>query len=74
MKYAADQGKPCVFVLFDYTTWSGFGTQLFRALGESLLGRNLGFKSFPAELSALAYLERKERWSRLSAQKIRVAK
>lgn len=59
LEYAATQKKPCVLALFDYTTWSGFGTLFFKALGEFLIGRFLGFKFFPAELSAIVYLERK---------------
>ena len=59
LEYAADQTKPGVLALFDYTTWSGFGTLFFRTLGEFLLGRQFGFKSFPPELSAIVYLERK---------------
>jgi len=57
--YAANHKKPCVLALFDYTTWSGFGTVFFKTLGEFLLGRHLGFKTFPPELSAIVYLERK---------------
>jgi hypothetical protein len=34
LKYAADHNKPSVLALFDYTTWSGFGTLFFRTLGE----------------------------------------
>lgn len=59
LKYAADRKKPGVLVLFDYTTWSGFGTFFYRTLGDFLLGKRLGFKSFPTDLSAIVYLERK---------------
>jgi hypothetical protein len=59
MMYAADRKKPFVLALFDYTTWSGFGTLFFRTLGEFLLGRQIGFKTFPPELAAIVYLERK---------------
>lgn len=59
LMYAAAQKKRCVLVLFDYTTWSGFGTLFFKTLGEFLLGRQPGFKTFPPELSAIVYLERK---------------
>lgn len=59
ISYAADQNKPCVLVLFDYTTWSAFGTQFFRFLADFLLGKNHGFRVLPCELSALVYVERK---------------
>ena len=59
LMYAAAERKPCVLAFFDYTTWSGFATLFYRTLGEFLLGRQLGFKIFPAELSAIVYLERR---------------
>lgn len=59
LKHAANNGKPGVLVLFDYTTWSAFGTQFFRALGDALLGKQFEFKSLAPELSAIIYLERK---------------
>jgi|GEM_PF-2525152 len=68
LKYAARQERPCILALFDYTTWSGFGTEFFRQLGEFLLGKEFGFKSLPNELSALVYLERRvmDGWNVLS--------
>ncbi len=57
--YAADRKKPSVLVLFDYTGWSGFGTQFYKFLANFLLGKQRGFQSLPAELSALVYVERK---------------
>jgi hypothetical protein len=59
LKYAADHKKPSVLALFDYTTWSGFGTLFYRTLGDYLLGKQLGFRRLPSELSAIVYLERK---------------
>lgn len=59
MSYAACQKQPCILVLFDYTTWSMFGTHFFRYLADFLYGKRLGFMSLPAELSAMVYLERK---------------
>jgi hypothetical protein len=59
LKYAADRKRPSILALFDYTTWSGFGTLFCRTLGDFLLGKQLGFRSFPPELSAILYLERK---------------
>lgn len=59
LKYAADQDRPSVLALFDYTTWSGLGTLFYRTLGDFLLGKQLGFKALPSELSAIVYLERR---------------
>lgn len=59
LQYASDQGKPGVLALFDYTTWSGLGTLFHHTLGDFLLGKQLGFKSLPPQLSAILYLERK---------------
>jgi hypothetical protein len=59
LKYAAKKGKPSVLVVFDYTTWSGLGTQFFRTLGDTLLGAQFAFMKLPPELSAIVYLERK---------------
>lgn len=58
-QYAAELGKACVLALFDYTTWSGYDTQFFRFLGNSLLGTELRFRNLAPEVSALVYLERK---------------
>ena len=58
--HAMNKNKPGVLIIFDYTTWSGFGTQFCQVLGESLLGRQCAFKELAApELSAIVYLERK---------------
>jgi hypothetical protein len=59
IKYGASREKPSVLVLFDYTFWSGFGTQFYRALASFLLGDNLGFVKLPTELSGIVYVERK---------------
>jgi len=59
LSYATERKRPSVLVLFDYTTWSAFGTQFYRFLADFLLGKPLGFQSLPAELSALVYVERK---------------
>ena len=59
LTYAAGHKKPGVLALFDYTTWSGLGTHFYRTLGDFLLGKQLGFRSLPSELSAIVYLERK---------------
>jgi hypothetical protein len=57
--FAANEKRPCCLVLFDYTTWSAYGTQFFRYLANFLLGQECGFKHLPIELSALVYVERK---------------
>ncbi|MCH7530107.1 MAG: hypothetical protein ACUZ8N_14905 [Candidatus Scalindua sp.] len=59
IKYGASKKKPSVLILFDYTTWSGFGTQLYRELANILLGNIIGFSKLPSELSAIVYVERK---------------
>lgn len=59
LKHAADQKKPAVLVVFDYTEFSAYATDFNQALGDSLLGATKGFSSYPRELSALAYVERK---------------
>jgi len=73
LKYAADHNKPGVLALFDYTTWSGFGTLFFRTLGDFLLGKQFGFKSFPPNLSAIIYLERKVLDGRIALSRLRSA-
>lgn len=59
LKHAADNGKAGVLAVFDYTEWSAYGTQFFRALGETLLGQQFEFKNLAPELSAIIYLERR---------------
>jgi hypothetical protein len=59
LTYASAHKKAGVLALFDYTEWSGFGTQFFQALAGVLLGRQFEFKNLPRELSAIIYLERK---------------
>lgn len=73
LKYAADQEKPGVLTLFDYTEWSAFGTQFYRTLGDFLLGPQSGFKCLPPELSAIIYLERKVLDGRIALSRRRSA-
>lgn len=73
LSYAADQKEPSVLVLFDYTTWSAFGTQFYRFLGDFLLGKQRGFQSLPIELSALIYVERKVFDGRIAISRLRSA-
>lgn len=73
ISYAASQNCPCVLVLFDYTEWSAFGTEFYRFLGDSLLGRGLDFARLPAKLSALVYVERKVIKGRIAVSKHRSA-
>lgn len=71
--YAADRKTPSVLVLFDYTTWSGFGTEFHRFLGDFLLGEQRGFQGLPTELSALVYVERKYINDRIGISRLRSA-
>lgn len=71
--YASDRKKPGVLVLFDYTTWSGFGTEFYRYLANYLLGSQNGFSSLPQDLSALVYIERKFLDCRFAISRIRSA-
>jgi hypothetical protein len=57
--FATSELRPCLLVLFDYTTWSGFGTQFFRFLANALFGATFEFALLPVELSALVYVEKK---------------
>jgi hypothetical protein len=59
LTYAVERKKAGVLALFDYTEWSGYGTQFFGVLGGALLGTQFEFKNLPPELSAIAYVERK---------------
>jgi hypothetical protein len=58
LQYAANQKRPGVLVIFDYQTWSGFGTEVHIALRDCLNGSRFGFATLPTELSAIVYLER----------------
>lgn len=73
LSYAASLKRPCGLVLFDYTTWSGFGTQLVRVLANALLGKSLKFLHLPPELSALVYVERKTIDGRIAISRSRSA-
>ena len=73
LSYATGQSKPCVLVLFDYTLWSGFGTLLYRFLGDYLLGKQGGFRELPTELSALVYIERKCIYGHIGISRLRSA-
>jgi len=59
MSYASDKQQPCVLVIFDYTEWSGYGTQFFCRLKNFLFGEELGWQRLPRVLSALVYAERR---------------
>ncbi len=58
LRYGYNLQKPSVLVIFDYSTFSGLGTQRPRALAGALLGSSAGLQGMPRELSALLYLER----------------
>jgi len=73
LAYASGRKKAGVLVLFDYTPWSGFGTEFYRYLASFLFGGQCGFLSFPSELSALVYIERQFLDCRFAISKIRSA-
>jgi len=73
IEYGASKKKPSILVLFDYTTWTHFGAQLYRELFHYLLGENSGFLRLPRELSALVYVERKVIDGRIAISKQRSA-
>jgi len=58
LRFGYNAQKPSVLVVFDYSTFSGLGTQRPHALAEALLGSPAGLKALPKELSVLLYLER----------------
>lgn len=58
LRYGYHKQKPSVLVVFDYSTFSGLGTQRPQALADVLLGSSGGLQTMPRELSALLYLER----------------
>lgn len=51
--YGSEKNIPVVLILFNYDEWSGFGTQFFHKLKDSIVDCVL-----PKELSAIIYLER----------------
>jgi hypothetical protein len=51
--YGAEKNIPVVLIVFNYDEWSGFGTQFFRKLKDSIIDCVL-----PKELSSIIYLER----------------
>jgi len=73
LSYTSARKKPGVLVLFDYTIWSGYGTQFYRFLANFLLGRQSGFQYLPIELSALIYIERKVLDGRIAISRLRSA-
>ena len=73
LKYAFDRKKPGVLVLFDYTSWSGFGTEFYRYLARFLFGGQCGFLNLPIEISALVYIERRFLDCRFAISRIRSA-
>ena len=73
LRYAVDQKKPGVLVLFDYTEWSAYATRFFSTLAKFLLGTEFGFKDLPPELSAIVYVERKVLDGRIALSRHRSA-
>jgi hypothetical protein len=58
LRFGYNVQKPSVIVVFDYSTFSGLGTNRPHALAKVLLDSPAGLQTMPKELSALLYLER----------------
>jgi hypothetical protein len=58
LKYGHNDRKPSILVVFDYSTFSGLGTQRPQYLADALLHSSSGLQGMPKELSVLLYLER----------------
>src|SRR5262249_20390100 len=71
--YGAIQREPSALVVFDYTIWSAFETQRYKAFADYLFAQNQGFRNLPIELSALVYVERKVIGGRIAISKKRSA-
>ncbi len=72
-EYATTNGLPCVLVLFDYTFWSGLGTDLYRFLASVLLVDEPAFSKLPGALSAIIYVERRVVDGRMLLSRLRSA-
>lgn len=57
--YAAGEGRPCILVLFDYSSWSSLATNRYHFLADALLGEERAFLEVPVALSAIVYAERR---------------
>lgn len=57
--FAASKERACLLVLFDYSFWSAFPTNIFRFLETALLGQEHAFAQLPTGLSAIAYVVRR---------------
>ena len=73
LAYASERKKPGVLVIFDYTTWSGFGIEFYRYIAKYFFEGKCGFLCLPPELSALVYIERKFLDCRFAISRIRSA-
>lgn len=58
LKFGEKEQKPMVFVVFDYSTFSGLGTQRPVALADALLKTSKGLQAMQPYLSAIIYVER----------------
>lgn len=58
LKFGEKEQKPMVFVVFDYSTFSGFGTERPLALADALLKTSKGLEAMQPYLSAIIYVER----------------
>lgn len=71
--YAASEKRPCLLVLFDYTFWSGFATDLFGFLVTALLGEEHAFTRLPVAVSAIVHAERRVLTGRIAISQRRSA-
>jgi hypothetical protein len=57
-EFGYQQKKPSVLVVFDYSTFSGLGTQHQKSLPDFLSNPPANFETMPSALSTFLYLER----------------
>lgn len=58
LQFGREEKKATVFVVFDYSTFSGLATQRPVAFASALLGTSAGLQAMKPHLSALVYVER----------------
>jgi hypothetical protein len=58
LKFGERDLKPMVFVVFDYSKFSGFGTERPIAIADALLKTPKGLQAMQPHLSAIIYVER----------------
>jgi hypothetical protein len=58
LQFGQAEQKGMIFVVFDYSTFSGLGTQRPLALADALLKTSTGLQAMQPHLSAIIYIER----------------